>query len=463
MAAQSTNIPYADGMNYGMGVNLLNGAIPGKAVDAGQITGPTNAGGQTVSYNLTIVKSFEDLYSSLGISVEASGQYGLFSASGKFSYAKESNFNSQATFLLARCVVQNAFTQAEDAQIKPEAAELLRQGKADKFQERYGDGFVRGMQTGGEFFAVISITSSTQEEQESLAASLQAKYGGLFASIEVSASLDDSTKSKVSKSELRVSTFQRGGSGDEQSLTSDIEAVMARLKAFPVQAKDNSVPYDVQVASYETLALPEGPNPIDIQAQKDALVDYARIQIKLLSIRNDIEFVQLHPEFYVDPPSSSTLTQWNEFVTDQLNQLTRQASKCADNPVGGCDLFALKLPDGFAMPDRKRTSWPNIAGSWKRSDGFVIKFEQDGTSITAIQIHTPDPDYDHVGVGQWNGSYFDYNVTRRNLQNGCVTIMFAKITVAAQDILNVEVTGSDGRCDLTTTFTESSVFLKANV
>lgn len=350
MADQSTNIPWARGMNYGIGVNLLNGDIAGKAVDPGEITG---AGGQTTRYNLTLINSFEELYSSIGISVEASGQYGLFNASGKFNYAKESKFNSQATFLLARCVVENAFTQAEDPQIKPEASELLRQGKADVFQQRYGDGFVRGMQTGGEFFAVISVTSSSQEEQKSIAASLQAKYGGLFASAGVDVNLDSSTKSKVSRSELSISTYQRGGTGDEQSLTADVEAVMARLKAFPTQVKNNPVPYDVQVASYNTLALPEGPNPIDIQAQKDALADYARIQLKLLSLRNDIEFLQLHSDFFENPPSSSTLTQWQEFVTDQLNQLQRQASKCADNPVGGCNLFAFKLPDGFSMPERK--------------------------------------------------------------------------------------------------------------
>ena len=353
MADQSTNIPWVQGMNYGMGVNLLNGDIAGKAVDPGMITGPTLAGGQTVRYNLTIINSFEELYSSIGISVEASGHYGLFSASGKFNYAKESKFNSQSTFLLARCVVENAFTQAEDAQLKTEASKLLEQGKSDIFQQRYGDGFIRGMQTGGEFFAVISITSSNQEEQETIAAKLQAEYGNMFAAVEVDSSVDSKTKSKVSKSERRVSTYQRGGSGDEQILTSDIEAVMARLKAFPSQVKANPVPYDVQVANYNTLALPEGPNLLDIQAQKDALADYARIQLKLLSLRNDIEFLQLHSDFFVNPPNSSTLTQWQEFVTDQINQLKRQASKCANNPVGGCDLFAFKLPEGFFMPERK--------------------------------------------------------------------------------------------------------------
>lgn len=374
MADQSTNIPWALGMNYGMGVNLLKGDVAGKAVDPGTIKGPTQAEGQTTRYTVALINSFEELYSSIGISVEASGHYGLFSASGKFNYAKESKFNSQSTFLLARCVVENAFTQVEDAQIRPEASKLLEQGKTDLFQQRYGNGFVRGMQTGGEFFAVISISSSSREEQESIAASLQAKYGGLFASVEVNASLDDKTKSKVSKSELRISTFQRGGSGDEQSLTADIEAVMVRLKAFPTQVKNNPVPYDVQVANYNTLALPDGPNPIDIQAQKDALVDYERIHLKLLTLRNDIEFLQLHPDFFIDPPDHTTLNRWQDLVTNEINQLTRQASKCVDNPKDGCPLLSLKLPDDFRHVKRKVLNSIDIkaaAQSWP--DNVVMR------------------------------------------------------------------------------------------
>ena len=370
MADQSTNIPWSQGMNYGLGVNLLNGDIAGKAVDPGAVTPPTQAAGQTTSYNLTLINSFEELYSSLGISVDAGGQYGLFSASGKFNYAKESNFNSQSTFLLARCVVENAFTQDEDPQIRPEASALFQQGKADLFQQRYGDGFVRGMLTGGEFFAVISITSTSKEEQESIAASLQAQYGELFASIEVDTSLNSKTKSQLSGSTLSVSTYQRGGTGDDQSLTADIASVMARLKVFPEQVKNNPVPYDVQVASYNTLALPEGPNPIDIQAQKDALVDYARIHLKLLTLANDIEFLQLHPEFFEDPPDGATLDKWQDFVVNEINQLTRQASTCVDNPVGGCPLLPFQLPPDYRQVQRKLLNSIDIeaaARSWPKN------------------------------------------------------------------------------------------------
>jgi hypothetical protein len=205
------------------------------------------------------------------------------------------------------------------------------------------------MKTGGEFHAVIAITSIDHQEQRSVAASLRGKYGGLFASISVDTKLESETKSKISKVDLQVSTFQRGGQGDDLSFTEDIEAVMERLKAFPTIALKNPVPYDVQVASYNTLNLPEGPNLLDVQAQKEALADYARIHLNLQSLRNDIEFIQLHRNYFVYPPEVVTLNQWNVFISDEINRLKRQASKCSNQPVGGCDTFPFQLPPGFLL------------------------------------------------------------------------------------------------------------------
>lgn len=355
MTQVSLDTPYVNGMNYGMGVNFLNGSIAGKAVDPGLPTPPTLAAGQTVRYTLNIINSFEDLYSSLGIAVDASGRFGLFSASAKFSFANESKFNSQSTFVLARCVVENAFTQVEGAHLAPDSDgyNLLKQGKQDLFQERYGDGFVRGLQTGGEYFAIISVTSTTREEQESIAASLSAKYGGLFASVSVDANLDSQTKSKMSQSQIQVSTYQRGGLGDETSITADVEGVMARLKAFPAQVKNNPVPYSAQLARYLTIPLPDGPNPIDIENQREALQAYAGTRLQIQSLINDINFVQTHPDLFVAPPSAALLNTWQVFLSDELTRVTRQASTCSDHPVDGCPSIPFTLPPDYQPVQRK--------------------------------------------------------------------------------------------------------------
>lgn len=389
--AQSVDVPWSPGMNFGMGVNLLEGAIAGKGAVPGPITTPTHASGMTVSYQLKRVTSLEDVYSSIGISVEASGHYGLFSASGKVKYANEVKFNSQSTFLLARCFVENAFEQCEDATLNPDGATLLTRGQNEIFRERFGDGFVRGMQNGGEFHAIIAITSLTTEVQESVGAALQAKYGGLFSPIgaEADTALDDETKRKVQKTDILISTFQRGGQGDEASFASDIEQVMARLQAFPRFVRDNPVPYAVQVASYRTLALPEGPSPIDVQNQKDSLTEYSRMQLKLQSLRNDVEFMQLHPSFFLNPPSMPVLNRWQESFGAQLDKLKTQASLCSRD-FRQCPVFNLEMPEDFARPDRT----PGIAGVWE----MVFPPSESKWTITPLRSNQ----YEAVEVGLGN-------------------------------------------------------------
>jgi hypothetical protein len=310
---------------------------------------------------MQLISAVEDLYDAIGVSVSAGGRYGLFSAQGKVQYAKEVKFNSQSTFLLARCFVEKAFEQCEDATLKREAAELLGRGDNKGFQERFGDGFVRGMLTGGEFHVVISLASISRSQQEEVAASLQAKYGGLFTEVDVDVKLDEKTKQTMARTELNVTTFQRGGSGTETSFTKDVEDVMARLKSFPAIVEANPVSYGVQVASYNTLNLPEGPSPIAIAAQSDRLSEYARAQVRLQSLSNDVEFMQLHRDFYKEPPALERLNAWQVAFTGQLDKVTAQAVACSRDPVGGCPAFALQMPDDFVRPERT----PGIAGLWE--------------------------------------------------------------------------------------------------
>ena len=391
---QSVDLPFTQGMDFGMGVNLADGGIAGKAVDIGAMS-PAGAPGQTVSYNMQLISTVEDLYDSIGVSVAAGGRYGLFSAQGKVQYAKEVKFNSQSTFLLARCFVEKAFQQFEEATLKPEASKLLKNGDDKGFQERFGDGFVRGMLQGGEFHVVISMSSISRTQQEELAVSLQAKYGGLFAEADLDVKLENKTREQVSRTELNVTTFQRGGIGPETSLTKDVEGVMARLQAFPAIVEANPVSYGVQVASYRTLDLPEGPGPVAIEAQSDRLSEYARDQVRIQSLRNDVEFMQLHRNFYKEPPPLDRLNAWQEHFGIQLDLVTAQAVTCSRDPAGGCQAFSLQMPEDFSIPERT----PVIAGLWK-----MVIFGQGESQWTLSPLEDNKFEAAEEGLGNARGT-----------------------------------------------------------
>jgi hypothetical protein len=349
------NMPYREGIDYAMGIDRLTGEVLGRGVDPGAITSPSGTGGGTAAYSFSLIQSYEELQKSIDIGVEASGRYGLFSAEGKFKFVDQVKFNTHSTFLLARVVVENAFRQCIDASLSTAASKLLTDNKTDLFRQRYGDSFVRGIKDGGEYFALISVTSSSLDEQRHIGVSLRAQYQGLIAGGEVDVEIDEDTKSMIGRSELTIFTFQRGGVDEGLGFTSDNAEVLQRLKGFPAIARKNPAPYFAQTAEYNVLDLPPGPNPVDVQNQREVVDDCMRTRLKLLTIKNDLEFILMHPDYFEEPPNSGKLSEWISSITEQTNLVTQAASRAIDSPSDAA-FYPLMLPADLDLPTRKTHS-----------------------------------------------------------------------------------------------------------
>ncbi len=79
----------------GMGFNSQSGLAVGTALEGFEI--PPATLGQTASAHIEIVNSHEQLMSTLGMSFEAQGRYGFFSASAKAQFSESSSYNSSST------------------------------------------------------------------------------------------------------------------------------------------------------------------------------------------------------------------------------------------------------------------------------------------------------------------------------------------------------------------------------
>lgn len=355
MALQRT-IPFADGMDLGLGIDDLTGTVG--SLRAVNFTAPAAAigdPGMGGHYDTSLVHSSEQMYSALGVDISAEGRYGLFRAGGKFSFAEKSRFATSSTFLVARATITNALQRAVEPVPVPDALDLVRNGEKDLFRTRYGDLFIRGVQTGGEFLAVLSITSRSEDKQRRMGLALKASFDGLVASASVSGDIHSEMAELRSECEIRTSVYQCGGSGEQISFTSTIEEVMERLKTFAVAVRENPKAHSVQAASYDTLVFPDAPSPFDLQVQREVLEDCMRMRLQLQTLRNDLEVVQLHPDFFVDPPDAATMSAWSTGVTEQLNALDQHVRRVSGS-VAEASFFALRLPDGLAVPARVQHS-----------------------------------------------------------------------------------------------------------
>src|SRR5690349_20563817 len=167
-------------MFIGDGIDALSGEVRSSVVTATEFEDITGQGGaaQEVLFQLERVQSFEELQESLGLSIDASASFGLFGGSEKFRLQEESRFNRFSLHMKVHVRVINAERRMKNPQLLPEARDLLATGNTKRFRERFGDLFVRGLRTGGEFFALMEIQTANDSEVEAI--SNEAEASGAF-------------------------------------------------------------------------------------------------------------------------------------------------------------------------------------------------------------------------------------------------------------------------------------------
>ncbi|MFI2735950.1 hypothetical protein [Streptomyces sp. NPDC018711] len=312
-------------MTYGIGFNSLTGAIRGYPLIRRNPEPIEHAGGQTVRYYLNKVESVEELKTQLGLSVEVDAQFGLFGASAKFEFAKSSAFNSYSVFLVARVEVTNAFQQLIDPAFDEPALELLRKADGyEQFRDQFGDSFIFGMQTGGEFCAVLELLTTSQSDQQSLSASLQGSYGAFGAETSFTQSMRRATENRF----LKVSMYQAGGVGTQ--VTSSVEEVLAKVRTFAAEVQAQAVPYTAKIIDYTTLDAPLV-SWIDRETARTVLIQYAGHRDHLLALLSDIDYVRNNLGQFVNPDIEA-LNAAAASIAERLDKLTENARTAVEDP-----------------------------------------------------------------------------------------------------------------------------------
>lgn len=353
--SQIKRVPFRGSATLGRGFNTLTGDPLGKALTV--TSTETATSGQEAVYSVEITETYDALMESMGLSIEAGGRYGMFSAEGKFALSEKSSFNAQSTFVVARCFVQNAFEMVDEYTVRPEAHRLLEDQA--KWKTAFGNSFVRGLQTGGEFLAVFQVTSTSAETQSQLSASFKADCQALVASAEFRMSYDQAKASTSQRTDMSMWTYQRAGHDEQLSYVSDPAGIMDRLKAFPAIARANPAGYEVEVADYSTLALPEV-NDEEVADREASLNDCARLRLKFMTRRNDIEFARDNRFFFEDLPDDAELGVMWEKYSRAVAAVQLHAQKIAGRRIPPLifDPFVLDPPLELPVVNLKRVNHP---------------------------------------------------------------------------------------------------------
>lgn len=342
---QTRRIPFRGSFTLGRGFNTLTGEALGKPLDVVRLETATS--GQEAIYSVEISETYDALMSNMGLSIEANGRYGLFSAEGKFSLAEKSNFNTRSTYVVAGCRVQNAFEMVDEYRLRPEAERLLED--PTRWKTTFGTSFIRGLQSGGEFFVVFQVTSTSRDIQQDLAAGFKAGCQGLTAGAEFETNYQKAQSSTSQSTQTSVWMYQRAGHDEQLSYISDPKGIIDRLRGFPAIARANPAGYEVEVANFNTLALPDV-NDEEIADREASLSDCARLRLKFMTRRNEIEFARENRIFFTNLPNDSELGSIWEDYSRAVAAVQLHAQKIAGRRIPPTIFDPSQLEPALTLP-----------------------------------------------------------------------------------------------------------------
>jgi hypothetical protein len=398
MGQQQIETPWKEGYAFGVGVEP-GGASPMGLVVRQTPSPPVSPGGET-TFNVKRTRTTAELQEHLQISAEASGGCGLFSASLRFDYAKQCKVQSESLFMAVVAHALNAFQQVDDAVLTDDAVALTNDRQA--FADRYGTYFVRGLRTGGIFVGVVQVDSTSKEEKEHIAGSVEGSYAAFQA--KVSAASD--SESKDTNEQYSATLYFEGG--DRAAITkvfdqSDPKTLFDSAKAWLATVGSFGEPYHVTLAPIAIArGGPQPPDPAQLQHAQDVLVECARQRASLLDGLNLLDYVLAHEPLYGFTPetiSAQALASLKNDFEKDLDLVAKCASNAMQDPKGA------KMPTASAaIPGNMPVADPAMHAAWGAKGRAIADANPLVAAIRSSEPDGPVRSGFDAGMGIWAGN-----------------------------------------------------------
>jgi hypothetical protein len=261
------------------------------------------------------------------------------------NFAKNTKINTSSVFLTVKVAVTESFTMIKQPGIEKSAADLVAQGNLTRFQEQYGDMFVRGLVTGGLYIGVMQIETTGGTDKQNVKGHLSAAYG-LFGKAQ--ADFNREIMRILSGRSFYVTGYVEGGA---LSTPRSPEELLNSVSNWPTTVKGNAVPYGALLSPYSILPLPNPPTFVNIQHQKDVLAQCAQIRNDDLTALADIHYIKSKPQEFVDV-GNYQLDQLQNELNQDLNTVTKAAQDALNNPKDASLPTNLLHPPPVRLPQR---------------------------------------------------------------------------------------------------------------
>ncbi|MCY8063914.1 MACPF domain-containing protein [Bacillus spizizenii] len=374
-------IGYVNGMNLGLGFNTATNEIhPSPALDqVNNIREVLGAGGQEVIFRVELASSTESITEKMNVSARASLKYGMTaSGSAKTSFCSLFKQNSYTVYVIVQVSVTNkqSLLDLSNAKLKPQAENLFS-SEPSSFLQQYGDSFIYGIITGGEFFGVLEIESSSASELQDIRASLsgQATYG-LFSG-DAKATFQQSLEKITTNYQMRATIYRQGGVGNLGVITP--EQLVKDAIEFPEKVSgDNGFPRSVLLIPYTHISH-ENSQSLDVSMQKSNLERLGGLYQRFSKYQNDLSFAIDHHEQFPEINLDLISSRYNQ-ISEQLNLIKEKAADCYTD-ITKCETPPVNLTLLENILPAQIKDIPNIGKTWlEQESGWIGVWTRRGLS-----------------------------------------------------------------------------------
>lgn len=370
-----TEIGYINGMNLGIGFNRATNDIhPSPALDGVDIYRDLpNANGQEVLFRVELVSSTESIMEKLNVSARASLKYGITgSGSARINFSSLFKQNSYSIYVVVQVIVTNKQTLLDMSKVtlKQEAAKMYK-NDPESFLKQYGDSFIYGLITGGEFIGVLEITSKTASELNEIRAAISGKASVGLWSGNASASFEQAMQKITSDYQMKATVYRQGGIGALNPVEPD-QLIKDALQFPSTVAGEHGFPRSVLVIPYNHIEIPniEEDKVASISSlQESSLEQLGTLYQKFVKYQNDLMHALDYTEQFPDIEIDKVNERFNE-IRKQINFIREAARECFTNSnkcnIPEIDLSLLKniLPLQIRKIYDLGTTWLEQESGW---------------------------------------------------------------------------------------------------
>ncbi|MDA2302631.1 hypothetical protein PDN43_25860 [Bacillus cereus] len=371
---------YVRGMNLGVGFNSATRELhPVPALtNVTRIRDVPNAGGQEVLFRLELAKETISFAKQLNVSSKDSLKIGsLGGGSTKAKFFSSFKEDSYTVYIFVYVLVNNSQTlldMTENPLI--DGAANLFVNSPEEFINQYGDTFVYGINTGGEYIGILEISSSTKEEFQMIQGTVSGHVNWEGATAEGLKSLETVIKELNTKFNITATVMRQGTSGEPISI--EPEELIHDAVNFPnAVTGNNGYPYSVILVPYNNIPHPPAP-PLNIEQQSETLEKLGNWREQFLKFQNNLSYVINNQQQFPDSAQNlETIKERYNKISDEISKIVSQANSCF-LAYTSCSLphINLDLLDEKILPMRIEnipslgTTWydegAGWTGTWKR-------------------------------------------------------------------------------------------------